>query len=160
VMREGPLYYEDLELGHVHRTGGRTIAEADVHLFAGLSGDFNSLHVDEEYASESPFKHRIAHGLLILSITSGLTTRLPIMYAIQPSLLGMLETRASFRAPVFIGDTIHVEFEITDKRLTSKGDRGVVTEVRRTINQSGQIVLESEWRVLVACRPSPPEQSE
>ncbi|MGW1802443.1 MaoC/PaaZ C-terminal domain-containing protein [Streptomyces sp. NPDC001984] len=147
------LYFDDIEIGEVHRTSGRTITEGDINLFAGLSGDFNSLHVDDDHAARSPFGRRIAHGLLVLSVTSGLTTRLPAMYALQPALLGMLETTARFKAPVFAGDTIHVELEVTAKRVTSKGDRGVITEVRRTLNQRGEIVLESEWRVLVARRP-------
>jgi len=154
-MTEPVVYFEDLRIGDLHTTAARTITESDVALFAGLSGDYNSLHVDDEYASRSPFGRRIAHGLLVLSISSGLTTQLPTMHALQPALLGMLQASATFKAPVYIGDTIHVELEVTDKRVTSAGDRGVVFETRRTMNQSGKLVLESEWRVMVACRPDP-----
>jgi acyl dehydratase len=152
-MSEEAIFYDDIEVGRVYRTSGRTITESDITLFAGLSGDFNSLHVDDDYASRTPFGRRIAHGLLVLSVTSGLTTRLPVMHALQPALSGMLHATATFKLPVFVGDTVHVELEVTDKRLTSKGDRGVVTEVRRTVNQRGEVVIESEWRVLVARRP-------
>jgi acyl dehydratase len=155
-MSEEALYYDDVKVGEVHRTSGRTITEGDINLFAGLSGDFNSLHVDDDYAASTPFGRRIAHGLLVLSVSSGLTTRLPVMYALQPALLGMMQVTATFRLPVFAGDTVHAELEVTGKRVTSAGDRGVVTEVRRTLNQRGEVVLESEWRLLVARRPAPP----
>lgn len=151
-MNEGIVYFEDVELGAVHITSARTITDADVSLFAGLSGDYNSLHVDDEYARQTPFGRRIAHGLLVLSISSGLTTRLPLMYAMQPALLGMMQATAQFRAPVYIGDTISVELEVTQKRVTSDGKRGVLTEMRRTHNQQGELVLESEWAVLIALR--------
>jgi acyl dehydratase len=118
------------------------------------------LHVDDDYASRSSFGRRVAHGLLVLSVTSGLTTRLPVMYALQPALLGMMQATAMFKLPVFVGDTVHVELEVTGKRLTSKGDRGIITEVRRTANQHGQVVLESEWRVLVARRPGTGTEAE
>jgi acyl dehydratase len=159
-MSEDGIFYDDIEVGRVHVTSGRTITETDITLFAGLSGDFNSLHVDDDYASRSSFGRRIAHGLLVLSVTSGLTTRLPVMYALQPALQGMMQATAMFKLPVFAGDTVHVELEVTGKRLTSKGDRGVITEVRRTVNQHGQVVLESEWRVLVARRPGTGTENE
>jgi acyl dehydratase len=154
-MSEETIYYDDLKVGEVYRTSGRTITDADINLFAGLSGDFNSLHVDDDYAAGTPFGRRIAHGLLVLSVSSGLTTRLPVMYALQPALLGMMQVTANFRLPVFAGDTVHAELEVTAKRVSSKGDRGVVTEVRRTINQRGEVVLDSGWLVLVARRPEP-----
>jgi acyl dehydratase len=153
-MIEESIYYDDLKVGQVHRTSGRTITDGDINLFAGLSGDFNSLHVDEDYAARSPFGRRVAHGLLVLSVTSGLTSRLPVMYALQPALLGMMQVTADFKLPVFAGDTVYAELEVTGKRVTSKEDRGVVTEVRRTLNQRADVVIESQWLVLVARRPA------
>jgi acyl dehydratase len=150
---EPPLYFEDIPLDQTFVTSGRTVTDADVQMFAGLSGDYNSLHVDEQYAASTPFGGRIAHGLLVLSIASGLTTRLPVLYALQPSLLGMTEVTCRWPAPTRIGDTIHAELTFTDARLTPQGSRGVVTERRIARNHKDEVVLESVWTLLVARRP-------
>ena len=148
------LYFEDLPLDKTFVTAGRTITEADVVAFAGLSGDFNSLHVDETFAAASGFGGRIAHGLLVLSIASGLTTRLPVLHALQPSLLGMTDVTCHWLAPTRIGDTIRVELTFTAAQLTRSGTRGRVTERRVALNQDDVTVLDSQWTLLVATRPS------
>lgn len=148
------LYFEDLPLEKKFVTSGRTITEADVVAFAGLSGDFNSLHVDETFAAATGFGGRIAHGLLVLSVASGLTTRLPVLHALQPSLLGMTEVTCHWLAPVRIGDTIRVELTFIGAQLTRSGMRGRVTERRVALNQDDVTVLDSQWTLLVAARPS------
>jgi acyl dehydratase len=148
------LYFEDLPLDKTFVTAGRTITEADVVAFAGLSGDFNSLHVDETFAAATGFGGRIAHGLLVLSIASGLTTRLPVLHALQPSLLGMTDVTCHWLAPTRIGDTIRVELTFTAAQLTRSGTRGRVTERRVALNQDDVTVLDSQWTLLVATRPS------
>jgi acyl dehydratase len=148
------LYFEDLPLEKKFVTSGRTITEADVVAFAGLSGDFNSLHVDETFAAATEFGGRIAHGLLVLSIASGLTTRLPVLHALQPSLLGMTDVTCHWLAPTRIGDTIRVELTFTAAQLTRSGTRGRVTERRVALNQDDVTVLDSQWTLLVATRPS------
>jgi acyl dehydratase len=148
------LYFEDLPLEKKFVTSGRTITEADVVTFAGLSGDFNSLHVDETFAAATEFGGRIAHGLLVLSIASGLTTRLPVLHALQPSLLGMTDVTCHWLAPTRIGDTIRVELTFTAAQLTRSGRRGRVTERRVALNQDDVTVLDSQWTLLVATRPS------
>jgi acyl dehydratase len=148
------LYFEDLPLDKTFVTAGRTITEADVVAFAGLSGDFNSLHVDETFAAATGFGGRIAHGLLVLSVASGLTTRLPVLHALQPSLLGMTEVTCQWLAPVRIGDTIRVELTFIGAQLTRSGTRGRVTERRVALNQDDVTVLDSQWTLLVAARPS------
>jgi acyl dehydratase len=150
----GPAYFEDVPVGTVFTTSGRTVTEADVQAFAALSGDWNSLHVDEVYAAGTPFGGRIAHGLLVLSIASGLTTRLPVLIALQPSLLGLTELTCRWPAPTRIGDTIRVELTFTEATLTPSGTRGLVTERRIVRNHEGTVVLESEWSLLVAARGS------
>jgi acyl dehydratase len=147
------LYFGDLPLEKTFVTSGRTITEADVIAFAGLSGDFNSLHVDETFAASTPFGGRIAHGLLVLSIASGLSTRLPVLVALQPSLLGMTEVTCRWLAPVRIGDTVRVELTFTAAQLTRSGTRGRVTERRVVLNQDDVTVLDSQWTLLVATRP-------
>lgn len=148
------LYFEDLPLEKKFVTSGRTITEADVVAFAGLSGDFNSLHVDETFAAATGFGGRIAHGLLVLSVASGLTTRLPVLHALQPSLLGMTEVTCHWLAPTRIGDTIRVELTFIGAQLTKSGTRGRVTERRVALNQDDVAVLDSQWTLLVATRPS------
>jgi acyl dehydratase len=148
------LYFEDLPLDKTFVTAGRTITEADVVAFAGLSGDFNSLHVDETFAAATGFGGRIAHGLLVLSVASGLTTRLPVLHALQPSLLGMTEVTCHWLAPTRIGDTIRVELTFVGAQLTRSGTRGRVTERRVALNQDDVTVLDSQWTLLVAARPS------
>jgi acyl dehydratase len=151
------LYFEDLPLGKTFVTLGRTITEADVVAFAGLSGDFNSLHVDETFAASTPFGGRIAHGMLVLSVASGLTTRLPVLHALQPSLLGMTDVTCRWLAPTRIGDTVRVELTFTDAQLTRSGTRGRVTERRVVLNQADVTLLDSQWTLLVATRPQPGE---
>ncbi len=148
------LYFEDLPLEKKFVTSGRTITEADVVAFAGLSGDFNSLHVDETFAAATGFGGRIAHGLLVLSVASGLTSRLPVLHALQPSLLGMTEVTCHWLAPTRIGDTIRVELTFIGAQLTRSGTRGRVTERRVALNQDDVTVLDSQWTLLVAARPS------
>jgi acyl dehydratase len=148
------LYFEDLPLDKTFVTAGRTITEADVVAFAGLSGDFNSLHVDETFAAATGFGGRIAHGLLVLSVASGLTTRLPVLHALQPSLLGMTGVTCHWLAPTRIGDTIRVELTFVGAQLTRSGTRGRVTERRVALNQDDVTVLDSQWTLLVAARPS------
>jgi acyl dehydratase len=146
------LYFEDLPLGKTFVTSGRTITEADVVAFAGLSGDFNSLHVDETFAASTPFGGRIAHGLLVLSVASGLSTRLPVLQALQPSLQGMMDVTCRWIAPTRIGDTVRVELTFTDAQRTRSGTRGRVTERRVVLNQDDITVLDSQWTLLVATR--------
>lgn len=147
------LYFEDIPLDRPFLTSGRTITEADVVGFAGLSGDWNSLHVDAHAAAATPYGGRIAHGLLVLSIASGMTTRLPVLHALEPSLLGMTGMSCRWPAPTRIGDTIRIELTFVKAELTRSGTRGLVTERRRALNQEGAVVLDSEWSLLVATRP-------
>lgn len=143
------LYWDDLECGTKFVSASRTITEADVVNFACLSGDFNRLHVDETYASETPFGRRIAHGLLVVSVLSGLSTRMMLNVMMEKSILGVLDIHIKIPKPTFIGDTIHVEVEIGDKRETSKPERGVLTLLRRAINQHGVVVLQADFTLLV-----------
>jgi acyl dehydratase len=149
------LYFEDVPLNRPFVTTGRTVTEADVLGFASLSGDFNSLHVDAHYAATTPFGGRVAHGLLVLAIASGMTTRLPVLLGLNRSLLGMTEVTCRWPAPTRIGDSVRVELTFTDKSLTRSGTRGLVTERRRVFNQDSTVVLESEWKLLVAAREQP-----
>lgn len=143
-----PLFYEDLEVGDEWTSQGRTITETDIVNFAGLSGDFNQIHVDEEYAKKGFFGRRIAHGMLVFSISSGLSTRTPPIHVI--AFLGIKEW--NFKAPVFIGDTIVLKNKVIEKRLTSKGDKGIVTWQKTVINQRNEVVQEGKTVIMIAVK--------
>lgn len=143
------LYFEDFSVGHKTVTRSRTVTEADIVGFAGLSGDFVELHVSEEYAKRGPFGRRIAHGLLVLSISSGLTVQLGNTTDTVIAFYGI--DRLRFTKPTFIGDTIHVEKEVI--AAERKGDgRGVVTFKTQVLNQNGEPVIVYEDKLMVKAR--------
>ncbi len=138
------LYYEDFQVGDKLVSRGRTITEADIVMFAAFSGDWYPLHVDQEYAARSPFGERIAHGMLVLSAASGL---LPLTEWAIVAFYGM--DRVRFVGPTKIGDTIHVEAEVTDKR--EKGDMGGVVSFRQTVkNQRGEDLAVADLKIFMA----------
>ncbi len=145
------LYYEDFREGDIYKSRGRTVTEADVVNFAGISGDFNPLHTDEEFARNTIFGKRIAHGMLGLTVSTGLSQSLGIL---DDTILAFLSLEWNFRAPVYIGDTLHLEQEVQSRRETSKPDRGLVVFAARLVNQSGETVQEGARTVLVR-RKSP-----
>jgi 3-hydroxybutyryl-CoA dehydratase len=145
------LYFEEFAIGQKATSPARTITETDVVSFAALSGDWNQLHTDAEFAKTTPFGQRIAHGLLILSIASGLMVRLGV---IEGTAEAFRELSCKFRAPVFIGDTIHLEATVTDTRAVRRQGNGLVTLEVEVINQRGEIVQKGAWQVLVRARPA------
>ena len=151
-LEKESLFYEDLNIGELWHTPSRTVTTADIVAFAGLSADYNGVHVDDELAKQSHFGQRIAHGLLVLSILSGLVTRMLANQFMQRNLLGLINIQCSFPKPTFAGDTIRGEVELTDKRVTSKGDRGIATFRRRAINQRGETVVDSEFKLMIRLR--------
>ncbi|WP_370269385.1 MaoC family dehydratase [Nioella sp.] len=154
ALKGQQLYWEDLNEGDQFDSPTRTITEADVTGFACLSGDFNRLHVDAEYAAGSAYGQRIAHGLLVVSVMSGLTTRMLLNTFLEPSLLGLLDMQCRFPKPTFIGDTIGVRVTVAEKRETSKPERGILSFRREVTNQRGETVVEGVWKLLV--RRAPP----
>ena len=142
-------FFEDIGIGDEYLSPGRTVTEADIVAFAGLSGDYNVLHTDAEFMRTSIFGERIAHGLLGLAISSGLGSRaMPRPFAT----LAFLGLRWRFKGPIKIGDTIKVRLKITDKRETSKPDRGIVTIQRTVLNQRGETVQEGDTEIMVERR--------
>jgi acyl dehydratase len=142
-------YFEDIRVGDEYVSPGRTVTEADIVAFAGLSGDYNILHTDAEYMRTSIFGERIAHGLLGLALQSGLGSR---AMARPFATLAFLGLRWRFKAPIKIGDTIKVRLEVTDKRETSKPDRGIVVIQRSVLNQRGEVVQEGDTDIMVERR--------
>ena len=143
-------FYEDLEVGASYTTKGRTVTEADIVNFAGVSGDFNELHMSEEHAKKTPFGKRIAHGMLGLSITSGLVQQLNLY---NDTLIAFLGLNWSFKGPILIGDTVHVVQTIKSKRETKNPERGIVVLEGKLINQRGEVVQEGERTVMVRRKP-------
>lgn len=142
------LYFDDVEVGQEWESLGRTLTEADIVNFAGLSGDFNPIHVDHEFAKTTLFRRPIAHGLLVFSIGSGLGQYSPPMRT-----LAFMSIREwHFRAPAFVGDTLRVKTRVLEKEVRSRGRRGVITWERRILNQAGKVIEEGVTLTLVEGR--------
>ena len=142
-------YFEDFVLDSISTSRSRTVTEADVVNFAGLSGDFIELHVSEAYAAKGPFGKRIAHGALVFSISTGLTVQTVKIDDTVIAFYGMDKLR--FTRPVFIGDTIHVVKKVIAKE--QKGtDRGVVTFETTVLNQNDETVIVYTDKLLVKAR--------
>jgi len=145
-------YFEDLNIGDKSVSQGRTITETDIVNFAGLSGDYNSLHVDAEFASKSIAGQRLAHGLLVMAVASGLFTRTSYNLSLSESLLAFTEMKSwQFMKPVVIGDTIRVEVEVLEK-IDTKPNRGKVIFKRTILNQRDELVQMGETVMLIAKR--------
>jgi acyl dehydratase len=142
-------YFEEIQVGSEYVSPGRTVTEADIVAFAGLSGDYNVLHTDAEFMRTSIFGERIAHGLLGLAIQSGLGARATSRPFATIAFLGL---RWRFKGPIKIGDTIKVRVKVSDKRETSKPDRGIVVLQRSVTNQRGEVVQEGETDIMVERR--------
>lgn len=139
-------YFDDFEIGEEFISPGRTITETDVVMFAALTGDYNPLHTDAEYAKNTIFGERIAHGLLGLSIVSGLVTRIGVF---DGTVLAFLGLEWKFTGPILIGDTVHFRMTIIDKKETSKPDRGVIKRKVELINQHGKVVQEGTMDLMM-----------
>ena len=148
MIADGYNWYEDLAVGDGFTTGGIMVTESHVAGFAGLTGDFFDLHVDEQFAKELGFKGRIAHGILGLALTDGLKNRAaPRMRAIAS-----LGWNWKFSRPIYIGDRIHAEIEVAVKRETKRPDRGIVTLAFKVKNQSGEVVQEGTNELMMLRR--------
>jgi 3-hydroxybutyryl-CoA dehydratase len=143
-------YFEEFEIGESIETPARTITEADVVMFAGLSGDYNPLHTDAEFAKETMFGERIAHGMLGLSIVSGLAWRTGFMEGTADALISV-ETK--FRNAVKFGDTIRARFEVRQKKEMKRLGGGFVTFNVVALNQRDETIQKGEWTVLIRSAP-------
>jgi acyl dehydratase len=142
------LYFDDVAVGQEWLSLGRTVTESDIINFAGISGDFNPIHTDHEFAKTTLFRRPIAHGLLVWAVSSGLGVNAPPMRT-----LAFLSIRDwQFKGPVFIGDTIRVRSKVIAKEPRSRGRRGVITWQRQILNQEGTVVQEGITLTLVEGR--------
>lgn len=144
-------YFEEFEVGQKIITVGRTVAESDILNFAGFSGDYNQIHTDAEFARSTPFGQRVAHGLLGLSIASGLAMRTGVL---EGTVIAFREINNwKFIAPVFIGDTLHVEMEVIETKALPRIGGGSVVITLDVKKQSGETTMKGSWTVLVMSKP-------
>jgi 3-hydroxybutyryl-CoA dehydratase len=146
-MNKIGLGFDDFEIGQRFESYKITVTEAHIIIFAGLSGDFNPLHVDDTFARKSLFGSRIAHGILTLSLMSGYLGML-----VASTALAFLEMKVKFLLPVKIGDTIHSIIEVIEKRPTEKYNGGVIVFKSQVYNQKNEIVMEGNFSLLIARR--------
>ena len=155
-MKAEKSYLEDFKVGDKAVSPGRTVTEADIVMFASLSGDWNELHTNAEYMKDSPFGQRIAHGMLTLSIASALGMRTAGRPPVEVlAFLGM--DKVKFVAPVFIGDTIRVESEVIEVRPSKSMPGAGILKSKNTVkNQRDEDVATWETAVMVGMRPKGP----
>ena len=142
------LYFDDVAIGQEWISQGRTVTQADLVNFAGVSGDFNPIHIDHEFAKTTLFRQPIAHGMLVWAISTGLSVNAPLMRTIA----FMSVKDWDFKAPVFIGDTIRTKAKVVAKEERGRGKRGVITWRRTVINQNDKIVQEGQTLTMVEGR--------
>ncbi len=146
------LYWEEWEVGKSFETAARTVTETDVVNFAGISGDYNPLHINEEYCKKTQFGTRIAHGPLVYAIAAGLLFQLHLYDDTLIAFLGFESLK--FTKPVKIGDTIYAKVTVTEVTETSKPDRGVMKRQLQVINQHGDIVQDGIQAFLMKRKPA------
>ena len=145
------MYFEQFEVGMQIVTGSRTVTEADIVNFAGLSGDYNQIHTDAAYASKAPYGQRVAHGLLGMAIASGLAVQTGFM---EGTVLAFREiTQWKFSHPILIGDTIHALIQVTDTKAMPRLKAGAVSINLDVRNQKNETVQHGQWVVLMQSQP-------
>lgn len=142
------LFFDDVATGQEWISSGRTVTQADIVNYAGLSGDFNPIHMDHVFAAATPFRQVIAHGLLVLSMASGLMISSPMMRTL--AFVSIKDWQ--FKAPVFIGDTLRAHSQVLEKEERARGRRGLITWRRQILNQKNLIVQEGISITLVEGR--------
>lgn len=147
------MNYEEFEPGQVIESVGRTVTESDIVSFAGLSGDYNQIHMDKEYSGKTSFGRRIAHGMLGLSIASGLAVQTGFM---EGTIMAFREiSNWRFKLPIFIGDTIRVKLQVMKKKAFPRLGGGSVTMELTVINQNDETVMKGDWTALIASASNP-----
>ena len=149
-IRPRGRYFEEFEIGDEVETATRTITETDVMVFAALSGDYNPLHTDAEFAKGTHFGERIAHGLLGLSIASGLTSQLGFVEGTAEAFIGL---EWKFRAPIKFGDTVRVQARVRQKKAMPRLGGGFITFEVKLLNQRDETVQKGAWTVLIKSAP-------
>jgi acyl dehydratase len=142
-------YFEEFAMGELAVSAGRTVTETDIVNFAGLAGDYTQIHTNEDFAQHTLFGRRVAHGLLVMSMASGLLAQLGF---IEGTVLAFRELTWKFSLPAFIGDTIHVEATVTNLKPLKRLGGGSVTFDIQVLNQDAKCVQGGQWVLLVASK--------
>lgn len=140
------MHFEEFEVGQALMTASRTVTEADIVNFAGVTGDYNAIHTDAVYAANEAFGQRIAHGMLVQSIAVGLMVQSGV---IEGTTLAFRELTTKFSLPVFIGDTVHVQATVKETKAFRRLGGGNVSIKYGVINQEGKTVQRGEWIMLI-----------
>lgn len=143
-------YFEEVEIGQQFVTRGRTITETDLVQFAGLTGDYNPMHTNEEYMKTHPMGKRIAHGMLTLSYAVGQMYQLGFM---EDTVIAFRGLEMKFSLPVYIGDTLHSVITIAEKKEARRMGGGIVTAEVKIINQEGKTVQSGTMTLILALKP-------
>lgn len=144
------MYFEEFSTETSIVSAGRTITEADLVNFAGLSGDYNLIHTDAEFAKATPMGERIAHGMLVLSIATGLANQLGFM---EGTVIAFVSLEWKFKRPIKIGDTVHVTARVKQTKAMHAVGGGLVTLDVRLLNQRDELTQQGEWTILVKSKP-------
>jgi len=144
-MQSG-LTFEEFEIGTTYESQARTITEADVVNFAGLSGDYNPLHTDAEFAKATPFGERIVHGMLTVAISTGMSNWTGLFAG---TTIALMEQNIKYKGAVKFGDTVRLQLEVAEKKETSKPDRGIVKFAARMLNERDELVVDMQWTLLM-----------
>ncbi len=145
------LYFEEFEVGMTLRTRGRTITEADIVSFAGLTGDYNPMHTSKTFAETTEFGQRVAHGMLALSYAVGQAYQLGFL---EQTTLAFRELEMKFSLPVLIGDTLHVDIAVKETKPMARLGGGLVVMGAKVVNQDGKTVQRGSWTMLMASKPA------
>ena len=140
------LTFDQFNVGDVFVCQARTVTEADTVNFAGVSGDYNPLHTDEEFGKATPMGGRIAHGVLVLAIATGQANQLGVF---EGTTIALMQQTIKYVGPVKFGDTVHLEIKVAEKKESSKPDRGVITFDATVLNQNGKPVIDGQWICLM-----------
>jgi acyl dehydratase len=147
------IYFEDLDIGDHFTSMGRTVTEADLVNFGALIGWYDPLHCDAVYAEKTMFKRRIASGLLGLTLSNGLCRGCISTSLGRAANMAFLNVSWSFKKPIFIGDTIHIEQTVGEKKETANPERGVLVLNVSVVNQHDEVVQEGTKTYLLRRKP-------
>lgn len=145
------LFWEDFQIDQEFASPGRTVTESDTVLFAGLSGDFNPLHMDEKFASRSPFGRRIVHGALVQSIMTGLISQLGIF---EGTTVALRRLSSRFKRPACFGDTLFASIQVAEKKDLRGRAEGLIVFNTQVANQEDEILSKGTWTVVLRKRQS------
>jgi 3-hydroxybutyryl-CoA dehydratase len=140
------LHFEEFQVGDSVISSTRTITETDMVNFASISGDWNLIHTDAEYSKNHPFGQRVAHGLLILSVATGLAVRLGIL---EETTLAFRSIDWKMQRPVLIGDTVHIRITVEETKAMPRLGGGLVNFKVEVLNQKDEICQKGNWEMLV-----------